>query len=80
MPRAGVAVYYSDVLYGSPPALERHITRFAVLHDLNVMLTNRVVPVPEVMDQERFLVKQLPIPGFYHVIARCCSALARGNL
>ena len=44
--------------------------RFPVLHDVNVSLTVRFVPVPEVQDFERFLVKQLPLPGFYHVIAR----------
>lgn len=67
---AGVALYYSDVLYGAPPVLEQHVTRFPVLHSINIVLTVRFVPVPEVLDYERFLVKQLSLPGFFHVIAR----------
>ena len=65
-----MALYYSDVLYGAPPALERQLTRFPAIHAVNVVLTVRFVPVPEVFDEERFLVKALPVPGFYHVIAR----------
>jgi hypothetical protein len=66
----GAALWYSDVLKGAPPTLERHLTRFPALHAVNVVFTVRYVPVPEVFDEERFLVKALPLPGFYHVIAR----------
>jgi len=67
---AGAALWYSDVLKGAPPALERQLTRFPALHAVNVVLTVRYVLVPTVFDDERFLIKPLPIPGFYHVIAR----------
>ena len=67
---AGAALWYSDVLKGAPPTLERQITRFPALHEVNVVFTVRYVPVPVVLDEERFLVKSLPIPGFFHVIAR----------
>lgn len=40
---------------------------------VNIFLTNRFVPVPEVMPKERLLVEQLGVKGFYHVIARCLS-------
>lgn len=70
-----MALYYSDVLNGAPPVLEQHVTRFPVLHSVNVILTVRFVPVPEVLDYERFLVKQLPVPGFFHVVARPVSLL-----
>jgi len=66
----GAALWYSDVLKGAPPALERQLTRFPALHAVNVVLTVRYVLVPTVFDDERFLIKPLPIPGFYHVIAR----------
>ena len=66
----GVAVYYSDVVYGAPPALEAQVTRFPALHEVNVIITIRNVPVPQVLDNERLLMKPLPIAGFYHVIAR----------
>ena len=72
---AGVAFYYSDVLYGAPPALERQVTRFPALHAVNIVLTVRFVPVPEVFTEERFLIKALPVPGFYHVIARSAMLL-----
>lgn len=65
-----MAFYYTDALYGAAPALERQVTRFPALHAVNVVLTVRFVPVPEVYTEERFLVKALPVPGFYHVIAR----------
>lgn len=68
-----MAFYYSDVLYGAPPALERQVTRFPALHAVNIVLTVRFVPVPEVFTEERFLVKALPVPGFYHVIARSAN-------
>jgi KUP system potassium uptake protein len=66
----GAALWYTDVLKGAPPTLERQLTRFPALHAINVVFTVRFVPVPSVYDDERFLVKSLPIPGFYHVIAR----------
>lgn len=72
-PVSGAALWYSDVLIGAPPTLERHLTKFPALHAVNVVLTVRYVPVPEVFDEERFLIKALPIPGFYHVVARCVS-------
>lgn len=70
----GVAIYYSDILYGAPPALEAQVSRFPALHEVNVFATIRFVPVPEVLEDERLLIKQLPIAGFYHVIARWGSA------
>ena len=46
------------------------VTKLPALHTVNVILTNRHIIVPQVMEHERFLVKQLPLPGFFHVIAR----------
>ena len=77
---AGIALYYSDMLYGAPPVLENHVLRFPALHDVNIVLTNRTVPVPHVGQHERFLVKQLHIPGFFHVVARLASLRPVGSL
>ena len=71
-------MYYSDIMYGAPPALEAQVTRFPALRDVNIVLTIRFVPVPEVLDHERLLIKQLPIAGFYHVVVR--SAFHRVHL
>ena len=54
-----------------PPVLLQMVSRAPVLYEVNIFVTNRFVPIPEVMEQERLLVEQLGVSGFYHVIARC---------
>ncbi len=38
---------------------------------MNIFVTIRFVPIPEVLEAERMLVEQLGVSGFYHVICRC---------
>ena len=54
-----------------PPVLLQMVSRTPVLYEVNIFVTNRFVPIPEVMEAERLLVEQLGVSGFYHVIARC---------
>lgn len=54
-----------------PPVLLQMVSRTPVLYEVNIFVTNRFVPIPEVMESERLLVEQLGVSGFYHVIARC---------
>lgn len=53
-----------------PPVLLQMVSRTPVLYEVNIFVTNRFVPIPEVMESERLLVEQLGVSGFYHVIAR----------
>ena len=41
-----------------------------IIYEVNIFITNRFVPIPEVEPSERLLVEQLGVSGFYHVIAR----------
>ena len=66
----GICLYYSETIYGVPPVLVQHLQKFPVLHELNILMTNRSVPVPTVGDRERLLIEQLEVPGFYHAICR----------
>ncbi len=66
----GICLYYSETIYGVPPVLVQHLQKFPVLHELNILMTNRSVPVPTVGDKERLLIEQLEVPGFYHAICR----------
>ncbi|KAA6426043.1 MAG: potassium transporter [Trebouxia sp. A1-2] len=66
----GVGFYYSENIYGVPPVLIQHVQKFPVLHEVNILITNRAVPVPDVLHQERILVETLGLPGFYHCICR----------
>ena len=45
---------------------------------VNMFVTIRFVPIPEVLESERMLVEQLGVSGFYHVICRsvACAAAA----
>ena len=56
-----------------PPVLLQMVSRTPVLYEVNIFVTNRFVPIPEVMESERLLVEQLGVSGFYHVIARCAQ-------
>ncbi|DBA68205.1 TPA: hypothetical protein ACH3X2_013822 [Trebouxia sp. C0005] len=69
-PTEGVGFYYSENIYGVPPVLIQHVQKFPVLHEVNILITNRAVPVPDVLHQERILVETLGLPGFYHCICR----------
>lgn len=74
----GVGLYYSESIYGVPPVLIQHLQKFPVLHEVNILITNRAVPVPDVLHKERILVETLGLPGFYHCICRladCVSSL-----
>ena len=67
----GVGLYYGEEIHGVPPVLLQMVSRTPVLYEVNIFVTNRFVPIPEVMEAERLLVEQLGVSGFYHVIARC---------
>ncbi len=71
---AGVGLYYGEEIHGVPPVLLQMVSRTPVLYEVNIFVTNRFVPIPEVMESERLLVEQLGVSGFYHVIARCTLA------
>ncbi|KAK9804738.1 hypothetical protein WJX72_002866 [[Myrmecia] bisecta] len=66
----GVALVFSEHIYGVPPVLAQQITKFPAVHEVVVFLTNRFVPVPDVLDHELLLIEQLGVSGFYHCIAR----------
>ena len=68
---AGVGLYYGEEIHGVPPVLLQMVSRTPVLYEVNIFVTNRFVPIPEVLEAERLLVEQLGVSGFYHVIARC---------
>ena len=68
--RAGVGLYYGEEIHGVPPVLLQMVSRTPVLYEVNIFVTNRFVPIPEVLESERLLVEQLGVSGFYHVIAR----------
>lgn len=53
------------------------VSRLPMMYEVNIFLTNRYVPIPEVLPRERLLVEQAGASGFYYVIAR--SALKRPN-
>ena len=53
-----------------PAVLVQTVTRMPVVYEVNIFITNRPVPVPEVIEKERLLVEQLGVTGFYHIIAR----------
>jgi KUP system potassium uptake protein len=67
---AGVALYYTEAIYGTPPVLTAHLQKFPALHDMNIFVTIRNVPVPQVLENERILLRPLGIRGFFHCIAR----------
>lgn len=64
-------MYYGEEIHGVPPVLLQMVSRTPVLYEVNIFVTNRFVPIPEVLESERLLVEQLGVSGFYHVIARC---------
>lgn len=53
-----------------------HATQVPALPRVVVFITNRRVPIPDVLPSERFLIAPLALSGVYHVIARygyvCC--------
>ena len=67
---AGIGLYYSDDIHGVPAVLVQTVMRMPVVYEVNIFMTNRPVPVPEVIEKERLLVEQLGVTGFYHIIAR----------
>ena len=46
------------------------LSRLPMMYEVNIFLTNRTVPIPEVLPRERLLVDNAGASGFYHVIAR----------
>lgn len=48
------------------------LSRLPMMYEVNIFLTNRYVPIPEVLARERLLVDNAGASGFYHVIARHC--------
>lgn len=67
---AGVGLYYGEDIHGVPPVLLQMVSRTPVLYEVNIFVTNRFVPIPEVLPSERILVEQLGVSGFYHIVAR----------
>ena len=51
-------------------AVHVQVSRMPIIYEVNIFITNRFVPIPEVEPSERLLVEQLGVSGFYHVIAR----------
>lgn len=66
----GIGVHYTETLGGVPHTLKLFLERVPALHEVVVFLTNRRVPAPTVYEHERFVVRGLPVEGFYHVVAR----------
>ena len=64
-----------------PLAARVQVSRMPIIYEVNIFITNRFVPIPEVEPSERLLVEQLGVSGFYHVIARygCLSCLLTGD-
>ena len=50
------------------------VSRLPMVYEVNIFLTNRHLPIPEVLPGERLLVEQKGACGFYHVIARSAAA------
>jgi len=72
-----VGLYYGEEIHGVPPVLLQMVSRTPVLYEVNIFVTNRFVPIPEVLEPERLLVEQLGVSGFYHVIARSVQKLGK---
>lgn len=66
----GVAIYYTEQIYGAPVAFSKHLRKFASLHQINIFLTVRSAPVPCVLSRERLLLRPLGIRGVFHCVAR----------
>ena len=49
------------------------LSRLPMMYEVNIFLTNRTVPIPEVLPRERLLVDNAGVSGFYHVIARSAT-------
>ncbi len=45
-------------------------TQVPALPRVVVIVTNRRVPIPDVLQEERFLIEPLALSGFYHVVVR----------
>ena len=75
-----MGLYYGEEIHGVPPVLLQMVSRTPVLYEVNIFVTNRFVPIPEVLESERLLVEQLGVSGFYHVIARCARGALPCNL
>ncbi|KAK9819477.1 hypothetical protein WJX81_000858 [Elliptochloris bilobata] len=66
----GVGIYYTNDITGVPPVMLQSVSRLPMVYEVNIFLTNRHLPIPEVLPGERLLVEQKGACGFYHVIAR----------
>ena len=69
-PRKSVS-YLCGLRLGAEGLLIPQVSRMPIIYEVNIFITNRFVPIPEVLPSERLLVEQLGVSGFYHVIARC---------
>lgn len=71
------------VLHDPQPCLHIGCTKLKTLNPqvpalprVVVFITNRRVPIPDVLPTERFLIAPLALSGFYHVVARYgCAAV-----
>ncbi|KAI3432754.1 hypothetical protein D9Q98_004295 [Chlorella vulgaris] len=66
----GLGIYYTELLRGVPPVLERYMSLLPAIHSVVIFLTVRMVPVPRVLPSERLLIRRLHLPGFYHAVSR----------
>ncbi len=57
--------------------MDVQVSRLPMIYEVNIFLTNRHLPIPEVLPSERLLVEQKGACGFYHVIARCARTGCR---
>ncbi|KAK9828827.1 hypothetical protein WJX72_002281 [[Myrmecia] bisecta] len=66
----GLALYYSESLSSLPSSFIKLLRSVSSVHQANIFLTIRQVPMPSVLPSERYLVRNMSLPGFYRVICR----------
>ncbi|BDA48595.1 Potassium transporter 23 [Coccomyxa sp. Obi] len=66
----GIAVYLSEHAFGLPSGFVHVLKTVGVVHHTVIFLTVQKVPLPTVPQEQRFVVRQLEMPGFYRVLCR----------
>ncbi|KAI0233845.1 hypothetical protein L0F63_001733 [Massospora cicadina] len=66
----GLGLFYSEADTDVPAAFAHTLNCFSSVPEIAVFVTVRVVVVPSVLPQERFLLTRLSISGFYRCVAR----------
>src|SRR5207244_3542588 len=65
----GAAVFLTAHTSGTPEVLVHHLRHNKVLHERVILLSVVVEDIPEVPEDERLTIEELPM-GFYRVITR----------